>query len=741
MSEVKLAELARQLLPYLPISDVVTVTQAGNGGGVTDHGALSGLADDDHDQYTRGVPDNVSVASTNAEGSTHTHAVTASNNPLVSSSLLKTGAAGDLYLAGDFGVDTDTIYVDVSEDAVYINQTAIPTRTGALVVKNSATGQRTLVLTGGGSQTVPILDIGDTTTSQIIVTKDFALESKAFAYQKGVSGWQIAANGDAEFNNVRVRGSIRASVFEYGDIQATAGSVLISKSASKMYQDWTSPANTIAAASGYTGDIYIDNDEQGTPLFAGGDILRIKTITTTGVAQVWLKIYASAGTADYTIYSCYLMSGDTSTNFAKGTAVADYGTAGDGLIYLSADDVIGASANISLADYEYGELLSAVVHDGGSGYAVSNVCVPAGPGSGATLRVDSVGGGGEVITFTITAGGSDYTPGVKATSGGSGSGFQIRVTGLSGPWTSERLLGRIGNMNGSYGTGAVDRYGMGFGDYATENYMTYNAETANGLVIKAQGGNVTIGGIYAINIMGTSSYSLTRAIHFEDDVGTTVSDFYIVDSPYHQLWISTVGTNIQVRNSLAAQASATYEAMSMISANSGGIGVGFISIDADSNRSPTSLAVISSKEVQIYGPSVTNTFTRIWGDIEVVGGGDIYSWNNAWQDYSASSTIVGWTSYTTKQIYYKKVGNLVFVFFYVAGTSDSTSTTFSLPHASISPTSATFVRVQDSGTWLPAGLGWLPAGSTFYAYTTSGGASWTASGTKTIVGQFWYEAQ
>ena len=27
-----------------------------------------------------------------------------------------------------------------------------------------------------------------------------------------------------------------------------------------------------------------------------------------------------------------------------------------------------------------------------------------------------------------------------------------------------------------------------------------------------------------------------------------------------------------------------------------------------------------------------------------------------WTDYSATSTIVGWTSYTTKEIWYKKIG-------------------------------------------------------------------------------------
>ena len=41
----------------------------------------------------------------------------------------------------------------------------------------------------------------------------------------------------------------------------------------------------------------------------------------------------------------------------------------------------------------------------------------------------------------------------------------------------------------------------------------------------------------------------------------------------------------------------------------------------------------------------------------------------AWTDYSATSTIVGWSSYTTKSIFYKKIGKLVFVQFVISGVA------------------------------------------------------------------------
>src|SRR5205814_10418940 len=62
---------------------------------------------------------------------------------------------------------------------------------------------------------------------------------------------------------------------------------------------------------------------------------------------------------------------------------------------------------------------------------------------------------------------------------------------------------------------------------------------------------------------------------------------------------------------------------------------------------------------------------------DVLGDGDIYT--VAWMDYSATSTIVVWTSFTSKLIFYKKIGKDVFVQFELTGTSNATTSTFTLP--------------------------------------------------------------
>lgn len=113
----------------------------------------------------------------------------------------------------------------------------------------------------------------------------------------------------------------------------------------------------------------------------------------------------------------------------------------------------------------------------------------------------------------------------------------------------------------------------------------------------------------------------------------------------------------------------------------------------------------------------------------------------AFTDYSATSTIVGWSSYTTKQIYYKVIDDLVFVNVALSGTSNSTSVTFTLPYAAAT---GSLVRADaaasDNGTNLttPAKMALNEASSTVTVTKDMASGAWTGSGTKTVTGQFFY---
>jgi len=111
-----------------------------------------------------------------------------------------------------------------------------------------------------------------------------------------------------------------------------------------------------------------------------------------------------------------------------------------------------------------------------------------------------------------------------------------------------------------------------------------------------------------------------------------------------------------------------------------------------------------------------------------------------WTDYSAISTIVGWTSFTTKSIYYKKIGKTVFVAFDLRGTSNSATTTFTVPYTSVSLTMDAFMTIQDNGGTVGGGTIQSPSNSaTIILYKDHALNAFTNSGTKVCRGQFWYE--
>jgi len=111
-------------------------------------------------------------------------------------------------------------------------------------------------------------------------------------------------------------------------------------------------------------------------------------------------------------------------------------------------------------------------------------------------------------------------------------------------------------------------------------------------------------------------------------------------------------------------------------------------------------------------------------------------------NFSTASTIVGWSSYTTQVINYIATSNQVMVFFDLNGTSNSTSTTFTIPFESalsINLFSFDFLGINNGITPSTPGRANIPAGTSTIDFRRDGtGTAWTNSGTKRIVGKFIY---
>ena len=105
-------------------------------------------------------------------------------------------------------------------------------------------------------------------------------------------------------------------------------------------------------------------------------------------------------------------------------------------------------------------------------------------------------------------------------------------------------------------------------------------------------------------------------------------------------------------------------------------------------------------------------------------------------NWASDATIVGWSSRTSTFIRYASVGPLVFVSFYITGTSNSVNTTFTLPFSVTGMTIRPVCRIRNNGTY---GVGSIYLfGDTATFYIDAAGSSWTASGTKEIAGEFFY---
>jgi len=119
-----------------------------------------------------------------------------------------------------------------------------------------------------------------------------------------------------------------------------------------------------------------------------------------------------------------------------------------------------------------------------------------------------------------------------------------------------------------------------------------------------------------------------------------------------------------------------------------------------------------------------------------------------WTDYTATSTITGWSATTVEEIYYKRIGNLIFVAFDIVGTSNSATTNFTLPFTCTNDPSGanvfkTAIVAEDNGSWDIGKCEVSRNTTTVHFYLSAGAAinGWTASGDKAIRGEFYYEAQ
>lgn len=115
----------------------------------------------------------------------------------------------------------------------------------------------------------------------------------------------------------------------------------------------------------------------------------------------------------------------------------------------------------------------------------------------------------------------------------------------------------------------------------------------------------------------------------------------------------------------------------------------------------------------------------------------------AWVDYSATSTITGWSSYTTKLIQYQVVGNIMRVMVQIEGTGTGTSVSFTLPKSATAWGTQYFILHTRNNTTQSASVATVAANGSTVTVSNSASttSSWTNGVGRDVQGQFFINIQ
>jgi len=146
------------------------------------------------------------------------------------------------------------------------------------------------------------------------------------------------------------------------------------------------------------------------------------------------------------------------------------------------------------------------------------------------------------------------------------------------------------------------------------------------------------------------------------------------------------------------------------------------------------------KNKTIIEDSITNGVTTVAPSQNAVFDALALKTNNTdWIDYSNISTIVGFSSFTIKLIFYKIIDNIMFVNFSLQGTSNSTALTFTLPNTVINGLVAVSTYVVNNGNALNTSGRIIVSGTNVTLTTNGTGVGFLASGAKASIGQFFIQ--
>lgn len=407
---------------------------------------------------------------------------------------------------------------------------------------------------------------GWTFTDSALSANNITLNSTGSIYTSnfasGLRGWCVSCAGNAEFNNVVVRGELRSSVFSYDEITAVGGQMLIAE-AGLLANCWTTPALNACNA------MCVKNSPAGTGVvFAANDIIRVKTFNSAGVADSWAKVISATACTGYYLYCVQLMSGYASSTIPAGVAVANYGpaTTSAGAILLNGQgncspyiDVFtnGTTPWSGLTPRVRMGSLSGIAGMSGyglwtnNGYIVGGVVQSTNWGTSAGSCFDLTGG-----CFSLGGSASPKLSWNGTTLSVSGN---ITITGGSGiaNFTDAGALATVDNLDGVPDGSMYAKVGKGgslFNNYSTTGCMTGWYNIGNGLATVTKNGASVIANQITtttdvetlsdyIPIDPSKTYQVSISICRTVCTGSSYFGIYVFDGALNQICVIPIDSS------------------------------------------------------------------------------------------------------------------------------------------------------------------------------------------------------
>ena len=549
----------------------------------------------------------------------------------VSMSGIISAQGGDI---GGFSIDGTSISS--------INGNIVLTSNGTITASDAFLGGdlRASNLIATGSGTIGGWTISETkiTSSNLIIDSAGSLETAD--YSSNVRGWRISSenNGTAEFENIRIRGTLKSTVFEKETINAVGGQLLIANSTVLTGSGVTATESTMSVVNvtGFSGSY---DGAAGS-----NEIVMLKKQTSNGFATEYVQVQSSsrdfpASNTNLTgkLYVLRGYSGSLSTDkdfvgdlatqaqsYEPGTVLVSTGRINTGYIRANSNPNDTSTPYIDIVE-RTGSGVYDVQHKLRLGdlSGLSSGLVGSSPGFG--LFSENV-----FLTGKITAT-SGQVGGFAITGNAITSSENLLVLKSSGQITGSRVLLDGGNIGGFTLTDNAISSSDGSLVLKSSGQITASSVSMSGVVTAESGqiGGFAIGDDLSSNagtlrLKGASGQITASAVSMS---GTITAESGLIGG--FEIGSSTISSPAGVLN-LNSQGQITASAVSMsgiISAQGGDIG-GF-SIDGTSVSSTNNNLILKSSgqitasAVSMSGDIVANNITAV--GTGVIGGFELTS--------------------------------------------------------------------------------------------------------------------